>query len=394
MRTKSLGLLAAGCLLAASLRSLPAGEPEYHASLDEALEAAGRSHKSVMVILVAPGKDPQGREVCKLFRDETLSDEQIAALVQRHFEPVLIDLGEFQAQKKPIPLAIRAAFKQGEQISVPLVLVFDAKCKELDRIVGYAPPGQYLPQLKKTVEKAVGPIPEKTRRDAERSLERGKEAFSQKDFNAAMDALEAALTGGVPPEQLDTARQLAAEIQAKATEALQQARDFEAEQKLGSAIRAYRDCARRFKGTKAAKEAAARLVEMRKDPDLRKRLNAYLGAELLARAKQAIEQGRYGEAADALDAIAQRYPDVEQAAEANGLRKKLDADPDMARKIREDRVRAEAERLLAVADGLRRNRMPKKAAEEYRKVIERYPDTSFAKTAEQRITELAKELKE
>jgi len=381
-------VVAAGVLLAAPALVVVAAEVDYHGSFGSALAAAEKTHQFVMVVLVAPGQDKQGREVCKLFREETLADEKIAELIRRHFAPVVIDLAERRAKNVPLPPVVQSAFKEGEQLSVPTVLFFTAGCTLVDRIVGYAPASDYYAQIKKVADKAAEAVPATSRRQAERALERGKAAFDRKDFRAAMDALDSALHGGVPSDDLDKARELAEEIQAMAKEKLQEARNLESTEKLGSAIRAYRECARSYKGTDAGKEAAQRLVQLRKDPAIRKRISDYRARKLLAEARAAIQQTRYGDAAQALDTLLEQCADSAEAAEAKELRTRLEADPNIAGQIREERIRADAERLLRIGDGFRGNNMPTKAVAQYRKVIEKYPDTTFAEAARRRIAQI------
>jgi len=389
MKAKRGGLLAVACCLLLGA-ALHAEEIDYHKSFDAALEAAKESHQFVMVILVAPGKDPKGREVCKLLREETLPSKPIAKLIRQRFAPFLVDLAQVRAGKQAVPPVVQATYKRGERITVPTILFFDAKCRQVDKIVGYAPAEHYYQQIKKIADKALAAVPAKERRDLRRAVERGKDAFDRKDFNAAMEALEAALTGRVAGEDLDRARQIAREIQAKANEKYQEAQELEAEKRLGSAIRAYRECARNYKGTQSAKRAVERLVQLRSDPTIRKRSSDYRARKLLAQARAAVNARRYGAAADALDTILKRYAESKHAAAAKKLRQELDADAAIARRIREERVRSEAQRMLALAHGFRVNNMPKKAIAEYEKVVKKFPGTSFAKAAEQQIKELSR----
>jgi len=368
-----------------------AREVEYHEKFHAAVEAAEKEHKLVMVVVVAPGKDAQGRDVCKLLREETLPDEQIAKLIRRHFAPFLLDIAAVRQGKQAVPPVVQACFKPNEPLRVPMAIFLDAKCKEVARIAGYAPPANYFGQLEKVVEKAVAQIPEGDRREARRAFERGKAAFARGDYPAALEALKARVASGVPGDDADAARAMLGEIEGKASARLQEAQGLEAQEKLGSAVRAYRQCARDFKGTEAANQAAGRLVEIRKDPDIRKRLADYMAAALLAKAREALRRKRFAEAAEALATIARRYPDAEQAAEAKKLRAQLDADPEAARALRDAAARSEAQSLLSMGDSFRRNGMPDKALAAYRKVVEKFPDTSFAEAARQRIAALGKE---
>ncbi len=389
LRVAACAIVAIGCL-ALPLRAA-AGELEYHATLDAAVEAAEKGRLLVMIVVVAPVQDKEKKDICKLLREETLGEEQIAKLVRRHFAPFLFDIALVREGKQQVPPVIQACFKPNEQISVPQVIFLDAKCKEVGRIVGYMPPQGYIGLLRKVIEKATGLTPEKERREAKRALERGKEAISKEDYAAAFDALNS-LVGGMPGEDQDAAKLLIEEIEAKGGKKLQEGIDLEAKDKLGSAVRAYRQCARGFKGTEAAGKAAARLVEIQKDPAIRKKLNTYMAAKLLAKAQEDVRQTRYGAAIEALDTIAARYADGDDAAEAKKLRDQLAADPDAARGLRDAKVRSEAQAMLSLGDSFRRNKMPEKAIAEYRKVVEKFPDTTFAKLAQERIAEATREL--
>lgn len=382
------GRLAAGlCSLLAALAG--AGELEYFETFDKAVEAAEKGRLLVMVVLVAPGTDVQGRDVCKLLREETLPEEQIAKLIRQHFAPFLLDIAQVRAGKLAVPPAVQACFKPNEQLSIPTLLFLDAKGKEVDRIVGYGPPPNYIGQIRKVVEKAIALVPEKERRDAQRALERGKEAAERQDYAAALEALQSA--AGLAGPDAEAAKALIDDIQGKAGAKFLEAENLETQQKLGSALRAYRDCARAFRGTEAAARAAARLAEIRKDPDVRKKLATHMAGQLLAKAQDAADRKQYGVAIEALDTIAQRYPEAEQAADARKLREQVQADPTAARALRDAAARSEALGLLSVGDSFRRNGMPDKALAEYRKIVEKFPDTTYAQTARQRIADLGKE---
>jgi len=365
-----------------------AGELEYFETFEKALEAAEKGRLLVMVVIVAPGTDVQGRDVCKLLREETLPEEQIAKIIRQHFAPFLLDIALVRAGKLAVPPAVQACFKPNEQLSIPTLLFLDPKGKEVDRLVGYGPPPNYIGQIRKVAEKAAALVPEKERRDAQRAFERGKEAAERKDYAAALEALQGA--AGLAGPDAEAAKALLEDIQGKAGAKFLEAENLETQQKLGSALRAYRDCARTFRGTEAATRAAARIAAIRQDPEVRKKLSTHMAGQLLAKAQDAIQRKQYGVAVEALETIAQRYPEAEQAGEARKLHEQLKADPQAARALRDAAARAEALGLLSVGDSFRRNGLPDKALAEYRKVVEKFPDTTYAQTAQQRIADLGK----
>jgi len=384
MSARRLRGLAVASLALLAARLAPAAQEIEYQPYDAALEAAKKNGQLLMFIVVAPAVDAQGRDFSKLLREEVLPSEPIAKLIQRAFVPILVDLAEVKAGRAKVPPIL----KLEGQIQVPVVCFYDVQGKEVGKVLGYAPPEQYYARLKPVADKVAAAVPTKDRRDLERAVKRAQEAVGREDFRGALEALKDAL-GGPPGEELDLASRILREIESKANARFDEGQTFDDEKKLGSAIRAYRECARKYEGTEAAGKAKARLAELSKDAGLRKSLREYRAQKLVAQAQAAIAQKHHGDAADALDLVLKDFADAEAAAAAKKLRGQLDADPEAARRIREDRVGSDARRLLKLADSFRANKMPDKAIAEYKKVVAKYPDTSFAKTAQDRIAEIA-----
>jgi thioredoxin-related protein len=376
------------CLLAlAGMAAAVAGEIEYLPTYEAAKAAAQANHQFVMIIIVAPGKDKQGREVCKLFREEVLPSEPVAKLIRRCFAPVLVDLTEVKAGRAQVPLVLQGQKLEG----LPCVYFVDAEGKGVGKIVGYAEAPNYLPQLKAIAQKLGGVALPKEARAAERALQRGEDALERKDFRTALDALTSAAEGDLVGADKEKAQRLLAQVQAAATEKLEEGKTLEGEHKLGSAIRAYRACAWGFPGTVAASKAAERLGELGKDTDLRQKLHAFRARKLLAQAEAALARKAYAPAAAAVAQLLKDFADTEQAEAAKKLRAELDANPDAAVGIQDDRAKAEAERMLRMADMYRQNRMAARALAEYKRVVAKFPKTRYAETAQQKIQEITDE---
>ena len=379
-----------GLLFLAAAASGVAGEIEYQASYDAAIAAAKANHVLVMVIIVAPIKDAQGRDIGKAFREEVLPSEPIAKLIQKCFAPVLIDLEKVKTGKQGVPPAV----KLPAQIPIPYVVFFDGQGQEVGKLGGFAPAQEYLAHLKGIADKlATVPLP-KEARDAERSAKRGRDAMDRKDYRTALDALTSALDAGLAGSDKDQAQRMLAEIQGAATGKFDEGRSFETEKKLGSAIRAYRECAWKFPSTEAAGKATGRLDELAKDTELRKKLREFRARKLMAQAEAAFAKSSYGPAVAAVDQILKDFADTEPVEAAKKLRARLDADPNTTAGVQEDRVRAEAERLLQMADTFRRNKMTARALTEYKKIVEKFPKTSYAQTAQDKMQEITEESKE
>ncbi|MFW6162686.1 MAG: tetratricopeptide repeat protein [Planctomycetota bacterium] len=400
-----MGRLPAWPLIATLLLSCAAAHGqgiEYHESYAAAVEAAGESHQFVMVIITVPDHPPSEK-----MKTEVLTSEPVVELVRQYFAPVLIDIGEVRAGKQQLPEPVKKKYVKGGQIQMPLpcAVFYDRHGEQVTRLVqlivdkkgtrkwfdvlpGALPPENFHTVLKGVSERVAKTVPPRDRRDVTRALARGRRAFERKDYRTAVAALRSVAGAGIPGEEQDQARELLAEIDRRALAKLEDGKALELEEKLGSAIRAYRACVREFHGSQPAADAAERLRAFRDDEALRQRLADYMAARLVAQAEQAIEAGRFGPAAEALDRVLERYKDAANADKARALREKLDSDPEIKAQIRERAVRADAQRLLRLADGYRRNDRAEKAREVYQQIIEEYPETRYAETAKQHLAEL------
>jgi len=379
-----------------------AQEIEFHASFEEA-QAAAREHQQFIMVVVTAPEAPHHKRMT----EEILTSGPIVELVRQYFAPVMINLEDVRAGKTKLPAPIKAKYTKGNQIHMPIpaAVFYDREGKQIEKLAEFIIdqkgtkkwfdllPGGLQPEafhsvLKTISAKVAEAVPPKERRDVARALQQGQAAFERKDYRTARAALKAVVEGGVPGEQLDLAERMLRQIDEKALVKLEDGKAHEAEERLGSAIRAYRACVRDFQGSKPAEEAAARLKAFRGDRELRQRIHDRLAARLVAQAEKAIERGRYGEAGEALQRVLDLYADGQAAAKAKALREKLESDPDIKAEIREAEVRADADRLLRLADGYRRNKMLEKALATYQQVVAKYPNTRFAATAEGQIAEL------
>lgn len=391
MATASAAVVLVALLFAAVGATAAAAEVRFHKSYEAAMEEAERSGKLILIVVEAPGKNQQGVEVCKMYRERVLSSGQIAQFINRHFAPMIFDIPKHRAGKQAIPPGLKL---QG-QIALPLLVFLDTNGKEVGRHV--ANPAGLLPKLQKlakTLAKTVETEPrvaKTSQAEAQAAVKQAEEAVEGKDYGAAMAALRPLLDGGEGGAEIDRAREMASDIEEKAKTVLDEGERLEAVPKLGSAIRAYRRCVRDFHGTASATRAAERLKDLRSDTELRARLNAYMARKLLARAEADVARRRYASATEAIEAILTRYAQSPQAAKAKALRQKLQADPAVAARINEDRVRVAAERLLSLARSFRLSKMPDKAIAQYSKVIRKYPGTRFARSAERHLKEIENE---
>ncbi|HPD16967.1 MAG TPA: prolyl oligopeptidase family serine peptidase [Planctomycetota bacterium] len=175
--------------------------------------------------------------------------------------------------------------------------------------------------------------------------------------------------------------QQAAEALASAVEAIQAKRYPEAERKLQGICRAY-------EGTKTAAEAAAKLRELRADPEVARaareaadKARADEAAQLLAKAKALLLAKDYLAAARAFDSLASGYEGTPSAAEARTQADALRNDPTLGPKLREAAAAEDCRRWMTMARNYLNSSRPEGAAPYLQKIIETYPNTSYAAEA-------------
>jgi len=221
------------------------GPVPWHATYDGALAAAKKDKRIIMVLLAAPSRDAQGRDLCKKFRDETLTDKRVAELVKARTAPVVYDLAVLVRKREKLPQPVRAALGKDMPSTVPVTVFLDAKGKRLAVIDGYATADVFLPQLQAVTAPAKG---------SERVERGGKSADDYDDLRVAMDALDAALGGMAGAEGKGD----------PATKLFEAGQTFERLKKKSHAIRAYTECVRKYPKSPEAFKSKKRLTILRR----------------------------------------------------------------------------------------------------------------------------------
>ena len=111
-------------------------------------------------------------------------------------------------------------------------------------------------------------------------------------------------------------------------------------------------------------------------------------AASLEKAEALLEQGDYAAARKAFERIVKRFPDTEQAAEAQTQLDEMSADPKIARALEQaeaNRKKAsaakKAKNLLSMARGFSKGGRYDSARKYYKRLIEQYPDSDQARLA-------------
>jgi len=158
------------------------------------------------------------------------------------------------------------------------------------------------------------------------------------------------------------------------------------------AIMALEKLKNEYSGTEIAKEAMAKISELKKRPDVKKALSQIASRKaaqkILDRAGAALEKEQYAKALELFDEVAAKFPKLPQAKKAKAKADEIRADEGIMAQAREQAAGKFCKGWLSMGRSFVKNGMVDKGRAQFRKVIDKYPGTSFAKQAEEELKKL------
>lgn len=120
-----------------------AGEVPFHRTYDAALATAKSEGRLILIFVEAPAKNASGGDICRLFREQLLANEQVAQLLRQRFAPMILDLQKVKDGEQKFP----PVFKIRGQFRVPMVTVFSVEGEWLLMHEGFVPAETLLAKL-------------------------------------------------------------------------------------------------------------------------------------------------------------------------------------------------------------------------------------------------------
>ncbi len=304
---------------------------------------------------------------------------------------------EGMLKKEKAFFAIGTESKAYEEYKIkgfPRAVVIDASGK----VYWTGWPGQTNELSKAILDSIAENPPSKTHpeeaRLAEDKLRAARRALREDSFRdafkAARDADERALTGDPLKtrcqELLDLIEALGRDQLARAEQAAED-KDWE------TAVSLYRDVRRDYLGLAVATRAKRRLDALKKkSPDVARILergNEAAEAENeLGKALDLVRARRFGEAYVQLEDIVSKYEATEAATKAQTVRDRMKSNDGIMGYVRDHKASKECMSLLSQARSFVGARRVDKAKEIYRRIIDEYPDTTYAEEAVKRLIQL------
>lgn len=158
------------------------------------------------------------------------------------------------------------------------------------------------------------------------------------------------------------------------------------------AIARLKDLSASLEGTDTGKEARRRLTQVQAMPAARKAVQTAQkegkAKEGLAVAQKLKSSGKHELAYPRFKALAKQFPDTAAGAKAAKAVAQYENDKEFVQRVMEKEASVKAKGTLNIARAYAKNNRPDLARSKYQSIIDEYPGTSFAKTAEQEMAAL------
>lgn len=300
-----------------------------------------------------------------------------------------------QSAKASFPVGCDAA-KSAAAYQVgagPHIVILDTKAR-----VAYSGLPQGADDLVKLVGEAYAKTPPSRTHPvlakiATENLAKAKELLTKKDYSGAYrlgrDAVDAALEGSTLHTECGA---FVLSVDEEGRKLLAVAEEHVAGNRMAQAIEQLRVISREFKGMDVSRTADERLASLKSSSADAASLVSSEEAESAARAKliaaqDLLRERQFGKAYRALEELSKKSADSEAGAAAGRIFARLKAQPKILGVARQQLADADCTNWLSEARTHIAARQSAKARELLQKIVDQYPDTTYA---DQALKELAK----
>ncbi|MCI0681088.1 MAG: thioredoxin family protein [Gemmataceae bacterium] len=215
-----------------------------------------------------------------------------------------------------------------------------------------------------------------------------RKAFDSGDYARALTAVKSILDDSSGKAIHGNAQKLAAAIEAKAQERLTKAKALVAGGKSTEAVLALTETLSTFPGSPAAREAADMLTKLAQNNELRQQQRNRRAAELMAQARDFYRTKDIIPCLDRCEILLASYGDLAEGAEALELVQTIRGNPEWLQAAADTLADRLASVYLALADNMTKRGKPREAEALLRRVIQAFPGTRYAESAQIRIGQI------
>lgn len=349
------------------------GKINWRSSLSVALADAANSGKPLLLFFFAE-KSPFSQKL----EDETFVDAEVADLVNKSFVAAKAD-----AEKND------AATKDYEIKSPPTIAIVrygKKSTKEvIERLPGFRDAPTFVGDLKKVLTKigSLQPIegPEQYQRRlelAEKEMGNGKYGLAYQQAKKLADMEENLV-------EVKAAKDMIAKIESMARERLEELRGVVAEKNYIKGATLLKKLQSDFESTPFVDQARDIEEQLKDNPEARVAVRKASAQNLYDLAKEDMKNNRLSLALSRFESIVADYGDLPLARHVKWQLGQIHADSRMMRKIRDEEAASQAKVWLSLARTWKKNQKFAQANQYYDKIIQTFPGTTFAQTAEREI---------
>jgi thioredoxin-related protein/TolA-binding protein len=357
-------LAAAGVLFGA--RSVCAEEVEWRTDYRKARQEAAEKDRPLVVDV--------GTEQCywcKQLDQRTFQDPSIITLMNERFIPLRVN-----AQLTPeLAQALRIQ-------SYPTIVFANAEGK----ILGYQEGFVEAPRMKELLQKTITLVstPEWMQVD----LEAASKAVAGNDFARAVSLLKNIVEDGKDRAVQAKARTLLQDLEQQATARYGRARQLADRNQTNEAVEALNELTRVYAGTTAARDGQMLLGRLLTAPQAADQSRARRAHEMLVQAREDYRMQQFSCCLDRCELLVGQFPTTPEAQEAAQLLNDIKSSPEFLKSACNQLGDRLAVMTLALAESLLKKGQPQEAVFYFEKVIQNYPDSRHAETAQSRLAQI------
>jgi thioredoxin-like negative regulator of GroEL len=308
---------------------------------------------------------------CKKLDEITFRDPRVIQVVNERYIPLKVD-----GEKEPTLVQVL-------RITGYPTIVLAAPDK---RILGTLEGFQEADKFHDSLHRALATLAPSE--SMARDLQIAANSVAGGDFTRAIPLLRSLLDDAKAEPVHPQAAKMLQDLEYKAGQRLAAARELQAGGKNADAIESLTETMRLFPGLDASKTAASTLAAMAKIPEVRTEHRNKRARDLLVQAKDFYQSRDYIPCLDRCELLIGGYGDLPESQEANKLAVEIKSNPDWLQGACDTMSDRLGSLYLTLAESLLKRGEPQRAEYYLQRVIQSFPGSRHAESAQIRLTQL------
>jgi thioredoxin-related protein len=306
---------------------------------------------------------------CKKLDATTFREPVISGLINERFIPLKVDAH--------VNVALTDALRIQ---SFPTIVLAAPDGKILGTFEGYLEAGRFQEHLQRVLASLSNP--EWMQRDY---LDASK-AIAAADYARGIALLKSITEDGLNRPVQAKSRELLKDLEQQAAGKLARAKQLDEKGQTTEAINTVSELLRLYAGTQAAAEAGQLLSNLAAKPAVKDDVRGRQARTLLAQAREDYRTEQYLCCLDRCEVLRTVYADLPEGSEAVQLAAEIKNNPEWLQKACETATERVSGLYLSLAETLIRKGQPQQASLYLEKVVQAFPGTRYAETAQVRLS--------